>query len=488
MPHITIKTGMVLPDGKEEVLSEYLCDYGGCANVAEHVMGCVRELGTVYVVCREHAATLESLLKQKLPEYMIPSAFVFLDAVPLTPNGKLDRNALPFPDRTRPEFEKTFVAPRTPTERLLAEIWADVLNVKKVGIYDNFFDLGGHSLMAVRVLSETERIFNQRLPIAMLFQFPTVEQLAGVLIEKSFPRRSSLIPIQPIGSKWPFFIVHGDYAYSRLVPYLDPDQPVYGLAQHLEGRKVRHTRIKDIAGYHLNNIRKIQPEGPYFIAGHSVGALVAFEMAQQLHTEGQEIAIVALLDPPVPGGLADRRSVHSRVRQHALNLSSIGPRDKLNYGLKWLKSQIRTRIYDAYCKRLVCEIYHLCNKPLPPKLEKFYIDSVFFKTYRKAASNYSVDPYPGRVIYFKAGAETRGSVAPWKRLAQGGLEVHEVSGDHLSMLVEPHVQELAKKLSGCLSEARAAKYVIRDRCEIKHDAHQQCRDGFQERLTQLSNH
>jgi thioesterase domain-containing protein/acyl carrier protein len=337
-----------------------------------------------------------------------------------------------------------------------------VLKRDRVGIHDNFFDSGGHSLLAVRLISEMEKVFNQKLPLAMLFQFPTVEQLAGALFEKGLPGRSSLVPIQSIGSQPPFFFVHGDYAYAHFTRYLDRDRPFYGLAQHLEG-KIRHSCIEDIAADYIGKIRTVQPDGPYFIGGHSVGALIAFEMAQQLHKAGQKLALLALLESSFAGDsavIANGRSVQSKIRQHALNLSELDSKAKLNYVLKWLQSQLRTRIYHPYCKRLVCEIYHVFRMHLPLELEKFYVEKIVFpKIYKRAARNYRPKAYPGRVVYFKAREDMRDSAATWRGVAQGGVEVHEASGDHLSMLLEPHARDLAEELTLCLSKAQAGEYV-----------------------------
>ena len=128
--------------------------------------------------CTPSANELRSFLQQKLPEYMVPSAFMFLESLPLTPNGKLDRKALPAPDQTRPELEETFVAPRTPVEETLASIWAGVLKLDKVGIHDNFFDLGGHSLLAMQLISRIRDTFKLDLPLRSLFEAPTIDGLA----------------------------------------------------------------------------------------------------------------------------------------------------------------------------------------------------------------------------------------------------------------------------------------------------------------------
>jgi acyl carrier protein len=167
-----------------------------------------------YVVVNQALAPtipqLHEFLKQKLPEYMVPAAIVLLEALPLTPNGKVDRRALPVPDTARPELQEAFVAPRDNLELQLAQIWEDVLNVRPIGVTDNFFNLGGHSLLAVRLMAQIQQQFGQNLPLATLFQAPTIEQLATTVRQ---PTRSEdwspLVKIQQGGSKRPFFCLPG---------------------------------------------------------------------------------------------------------------------------------------------------------------------------------------------------------------------------------------------------------------------------------------
>jgi thioesterase domain-containing protein/acyl carrier protein len=413
-----------------------------------------------YVVAKQDPAPtsdeLRNFLKRQLPDYMIPPAVVNLRELPLSSNGKVNRNALPEPER-RSEQAGVFVAPRTATEKILARVWARVLRLDRVGIHDNFFSLGGHSLLAVRLAREIERALNKRLPIAMLFQFPTVEQLADAVSTRKLPERSSLVTVRATGSKPPFFFVHGEHAYAHFAIPLDADRPFYGLAQHREGRTIRHTQIEDIAAYYVTKVRAVQTEGPYFIGGHSLGALIAFEMAQQLHKQGQQIALLALLEPAAAehsGAAADEKAGRTRVRPPALNISAPPVKAMLKHFLKSLKSHTRT---------IICELYQLFNKTLPPKLEKFYLRKIVFsKIYKQAVRNYRPKTYPGRVVYFKARGNSRNSAATWQRLAQGGVEVHHVSGDHASMLLPPHARELARELAACLSKAQAGDYISPD--------------------------
>ncbi|MEO1375162.1 MAG: amino acid adenylation domain-containing protein, partial [Cyanobacteria bacterium J06635_10] len=227
---------------------------------------------------------LREYLKEQLPDYMVPSAFVTLDSLPLTPNGKVDRKALPAPAIER---DTVYTVPRTQSELQLTQIWSSVLNITQVGVKDNFFDLGGHSLLAVRLMSEIQKQFHKNLPLATLFQSPTIEQLALALVSDSFEELyKTLVPIQPNGSLPPLFCVPGAGGnvlyFHHLARYLGTNQPFYGLqAQGLDGETLPLKSIEEIATQYIQAIQTIQPTGPYFLAGHCFGGQIVFEMATQ---------------------------------------------------------------------------------------------------------------------------------------------------------------------------------------------------------------
>ena len=216
-----------------------------------------------YVVGRKSSlevGELRSYLSGKLPAYMVPTSFVKLESFPLTSSGKVDRRALPAPDLST--VSREYVAPRNELEEQLAEIWQEVLGVQPIGVTDDFFALGGHSLLAVRIFLEIERGFGKKLPLATLFQTPTIEKLAAALREQGWkPTWSPLVAIQPRGLRPPFFAVHGGYGevmfYSELARCLGEDQPFYGLqAEGLDGKPIRHTSMEAIACYYIQEIRR----------------------------------------------------------------------------------------------------------------------------------------------------------------------------------------------------------------------------------------
>ncbi|MEP6769656.1 MAG: amino acid adenylation domain-containing protein, partial [Acidobacteriota bacterium] len=229
-------------------------------------------------------AEWRGFLARRLPEFMVPSAFVILDALPLTPSGKIDRTALPAPDALRPDLDTLFVAPRGPVESRIAAIWGEILGIERVGVHENFFDLGGHSLLAVRLVASLEKEFGRQVALATVFRAPTVAELAGMFRErrKSARRTPSLVSIQPKGTRPPFFCVAaatGIVHYRGLAVLLGPDQPFYGLqSQGLDGARAPYESVEEMAAHYVREIREAQPEGPYYLGGYSFGGKVAFEM------------------------------------------------------------------------------------------------------------------------------------------------------------------------------------------------------------------
>jgi amino acid adenylation domain-containing protein len=411
------------------------------------------------------ASELRSFLKAKLPDYMVPLAFLFLEAFPLTPNGKVDRQALPAPGQAHSEPEGSFVAPRDTLECELAKIWEKILGIQPIGVEDNFFELGGHSLLAARLFAQIEKAFGKHLPLATLFQAPTVEQLASIIRQDGWLLPwSSLVPVQPSGSKAPFFWVHGDSSDVLLPRYLGLDQPLYGLQhQSQDGKRALYTRVEGIAEHYLKEICTVQPEGPYFLGGYSFGGMVAFEIAQQLQKQGQEVALLALLDPPSPGNgkfsppinpgsinlLSNITSLRDEVYRHLHNLALLRLQEKLTYVLERVNGKIVST--QPVAKKVACKVYLGMGCLLPVCLRSFYI----LEVYHQATRAYVPQSYPGRVILFKGEERPNDYRLNWERLVAGGLEIHEVTGNHVDMLREPHIQVWAEQLRDHLHKGQA---------------------------------
>jgi amino acid adenylation domain-containing protein len=405
---------------------------------------------------------LRNFLKQSLPNYMLPSVFVILKALPLTPNGKIDRRALPAPDNRRQKPEKTFIAPRNDLELQLAHIWEKILDIRPIGIKDNFFNLGGHSLLAVRLFSQIEQKFSNNIPLATLFQAPTIEQLASVIRKKEWSAQwRSLVPIQPLGLKTPLFCVHAlgpsVLYYQNLALHLGLDRPFYGLqAQGLDGKQPPLTKIEDMAAYYIKEIQTIQPEGDYLIGGSSFGGKVALEIAQQLIAKGQTVALLVLFDSTAPGCFT-RIPVNQRISHHFDNFLQLGPNyilKKITGKFQWIKNRTKERIQRASFKFSQKHITSFAQT---------HPNQIVERANKQAAREYVPQIYPGKVALFRAinqSAPEGWSVDPkrgWGKLASGELEVYEVPGGHNSMFREPHVRMLAEKLRVSINNATAKK-------------------------------
>jgi amino acid adenylation domain-containing protein len=410
-----------------------------------------------YIVPKqEHTPTtreLSSFLKEKLPDYMVPTAFVMMETLPLTPNGKVDRRALKAPDPSVTASQRVIVPPRYQLEFQLTKIWEEILKIEPIGIRDNFFDLGGHSLLVMRLISQINALCGKTLPLNTLFSAPTIEQLAKFLHqENELASSGSLVPLQPEGSKPPFFCIHeiiGNAIYcQRMARYL-PDQPLYGLQPvGLEGKQPPHTQIEQMAAHYIKEMQTIEPNGPYFLGGYSFGGLVAFEMAQQLQAQGKKVALLALFDVPAPG---HQKRLLGRWLCKQINYLS-------KHGFEMIVDRVQEKLrgkeqQEQVDPELLDLIQHLHLDP-----ENLLDQSIELvaKINFQAADDYVFKPYPGKVTLFRAMHEA----APegwyfdpylgWGNLAAKGVDLVEIPAVHNRMFDEPDVKVVAEKLRDCL--------------------------------------
>ncbi|HUR81387.1 MAG TPA: amino acid adenylation domain-containing protein, partial [Thermoanaerobaculia bacterium] len=411
-----------------------------------------------YVIGSATSQELREFLRASLPEYMIPSFFIALDAFPLTPNGKVDRKALPEVDHASRESEDAFVAPRDALETQLAKIWCDVLKIPAASVHDNFFEHGGESILALRMFVRIEQELGQKLPLATLIQANTIEALANALrgSEKFEAPWSPLVAIQPRGQKRPFFAVHGVGGnvinYRALARHLGDDQPFYALqARGLDRRENPLTTINAMARLYIDEIRRVQPHGPYLLGGLSFGGIVAFEMAQQLRDAGEETALVALFDTQPVGyhsllEIADT-TLRTRMRTH-LDVVLRGP-NRIRYVLRRVRRIWRRAVYKSW--QTTFRVFEKLQRPLPVSLRD--VQQANYLALRK----YKPRLYAGEVAFFYAEKEpegfTREKQEGWALLAEGGVISEKVGGDHLTMLDEPHVRVLAERLEARLDAA-----------------------------------
>jgi amino acid adenylation domain-containing protein len=380
------------------------------------------------------AAELRKFLKRQLPEYMVPPDFVLLHEFPLTPNGKVDRKALPAPE---PSAAADHVAAANPVEAQLVAMWEEILARKPISVRDNFFDLGGHSLLAVRLMRRIEQSFKRKLPLTTLFEAPTIEQFAALLQQEQWtPSQASLVAIQPEGDRAPFFCIHGlggtVLRFNALARHLGTERPFYGVqAQGLEGDRAFHTTVEEMAAFYIKEIRVRQPEGPYYIGGYSLGGLIAFEMSRQLQAEGQEVGLLALLDT-YPGKPKSNKMLLS-------SLMALPRREQLSYiaqRAKRIRRGIKRRFEALFLPRPLKEVR---------------------RVFASAEEVYKPQVYFGSATWFRATEKgLRGVDNPtddWSKWVTGGVEVHDIEGDHGSILKAPDVRLLAESLRTCLNKA-----------------------------------
>ena len=408
-----------------------------------------------YMVLREGRTLSVSDFREdllaKLPPYMIPSRFIYLETLPRTPNGKVDRSALPKPDKSRPLLKAAYVLPTTEDQKLLVQIWSELLSVDRVGIYDNFFDLGGDSLLAAILLARINRVYTKSLPLSVIYEAPTVEQLAKAVKRKlSTNSWRSLVSLQPHGAKPPFFWIHGQASDALIGEHLGLDQPVYGLIhQSMDGTPATYTTVENIAAHYLREIRTVQSQGPYLLGGYCFGGLIAFEIVQQLETENEETSLLFLLDPPEYVAPSNTGSAFRRRLEavYAPDSASKPMRDftclltRTKYLIKRPVKRI-VNLVSLVVRRVIINSALKCGRPIPVGLRSSYIMDV----YDDAIRYYCPTRYKGQIIIVKAVEDDR-NPETWSHLARKGAKIHIIPGNHQNILREPYAGAWLEKLN-----------------------------------------
>jgi amino acid adenylation domain-containing protein len=420
--------------------------------------------------------TLRSYLQEKLPEYMIPSAFVLLDTLPLTPNGKVDRHALPAPELSGRTVEEGFVAPKLTIHYQLVQIWEELLEARPIGITDNFFHLGGHSLLAARLIARIEQVFGKKIPLPTLFAGPNIEYLANALQQQTDAgTRSPMVAVQTGGSKRPFFFLHGDFRGGAfycfpLARYLGSDQPFYVLEPYRGDLCIPPT-LEALAAAHIKSLRTIQPEGPYLLGGFCNEGLVAYEIARQLYADGQTVDLLVMLDTEAPAAQAPLRLARSIISRFG-NLMRLGQDKQLDCFLLLrhiynylLVPHYRKRLKDSEHLETVkqVELGRRRDKvgfAFPRHGSIFPTSQALRQDYEAisdwVASGYVPKPYLGKITLFWNSEEPFHRVE-WRKVAKAKkVEVHIIPGTHMTCLTE-HVHALAEHLRMCLSKAQAVE-------------------------------
>ena len=421
---------------------------------------------------------MKDFLRSKMPGYMVPSMFIKMDSFPQNTSLKVDRKALPKPDLNSLNAGK-YEAPKTPGEKLLAEVWSELLGVEKVGVHDDFFELGGHSLAAVQMMTKVKEATGKKLPLTTLFQHSTIHKLAGQLngfnqtgngtkngVGVDNQGFTSLVPIREGGSKPALYLVHGGglhvLFYQNMVKYMDTDQPIYALqARGLNGDQEPLDRIEDMAAHYISEMLRQNPNGPYCLAGYSLGGIIAWEMAKQLKEMGKEVLMLSLFDAVAKeawsasgsgGGFA------KKMKKAGYNLSLLlkNPVQALEYKTHVLKMQFehkKGKLRTAFRNNQTNEI----EEGYIPYGSKVYEKSL------EAYDKYTLQPLDIQVDLFKAKEQMFYLHDPvhygWDKFALGGVVTHDIPGNHLTLFDEPHGKQVAEVMKSRMSELACQEKV-----------------------------
>jgi len=431
--------------------------------LAKTVSGHEKELVAFFTGDAQIAA-LKAYLSEQLPPYMMPAHFVALDSIPLTGNGKVDKKALlQFASPSADEFT-FYAAPRTNVEKMLADIWSEYLGLKKISIYDNFFELGGHSLIAVKVMTKIERLTGKRLPLASLFEKPTIERMARLLnLDATAITWDALVPIKTGGAKMPLYIVHGAglnvLLFNAVAMGLSPDQPVYGLqAKGLNGIDEPLTRIEDMAAHYIDSILAQNPGGPYALAGFSFGGIIAYEMARQLQEMGREVNLVALFDTNAYNTIF-YDPIGTKLRKQFSYYAN-----NIVHTLKFVNGFSNTVVEKSTLlkRKVIRRYWSLTKKQDQPGF--FGYSHKIDKCNQEALVRYQLKPQNIKVDVFKA--ETRTfyvkdtAFLGWRPFALNGVTVHNIPGEHNTIFKAPNDKIFAAELQKCLDRVSAEEQAF----------------------------
>lgn len=417
-----------------------------------------------YIICSDPqigAAVLREHASNSLPEYMLPSLFVTVDQYPLSSSGKIDRRALPVPESVPSQVavdHPESAAASDKVEAKLLRIFREVLKNDSIGVTDNFFRFGGYSLLTVRLFSRIDRDMGVRLPISLLFDAPTVRDLARVIHKGISP--SIIVPIRPQGKLAPIFLVQSYLLYSAMLEIVEADRPIYGVREMGDEREPM--TMEERARKFAREILAVHGSGPLYLAGWCAAGTLTVEIARQLRETGRQVGLVALFDAERPGftlpkGLGPWTSrFWKKTVFHIKRLRRKPWEDKVTY-----ISEALARNWDW-----AVESYYMANyrtmmwlqKSLGLSLSEAAFNNVYASM--SAIHDLSVRPYPGKLSLFRAAdvpnfAEMDATLG-WSAVAQGGVEVNFVPGDHVSMFKKPYNRSLAQRLQQGLRESEAA--------------------------------
>lgn len=394
-------------------------------------------------------------LESQLPTFMIPHIFHILEKMPTTPNDKIDRKTL-LEYKSNIENKQEYTAPRTEEEKMVASIWKESLNLEHIDIYSNFFEIGGHSIKAVKVMIEIEKKIGKQIPLSALFEYSTIEKFAQLLNPDSKIESDCLVPIKQNGNKVPLFIVHGAgldvLNFVNLSKHFDEDQPIYAIQGSAKEYDKWYESIEAMAAHYIDAIVKIHPKGPYALAGFSFGGIIAFEMTRQLKEQEKNVSLTALLDTYV-----DSSYYYKTLNQKKL----IRYLDNTYRRFDFLKEMLTSR--KGFKMRFNAKKEHILKKYFGEKYIMTEQEALAFDKFSVANSmvnkiidRYHLKPQNIEVDLFRATDEEEYKLDPtylgWRKAALKGITIHNISGNHLDIVAPPNDKVLARILQKILDE------------------------------------
>lgn len=392
-------------------------------------------------------------LGQQLPSYMLPWKYFEINRLPLSSNGKVDRKALQTIAKDMSKGNDDYVAPQSTTEKIITAIWESLFGRKAIGIKSNFFDIGGHSLLAVKLVTLIEEQTGRRLPLSSLFENPTIEKLSKIIENGQRVKWNALVPIRTNGKKTPVYLVHGGglnvLVFQSMAKHLDKEQPVYALqAIGLDGTHVQISGIEQIARHYIDEIFTVDPNGPYCLAGYSLGGKIVYEMAKQLIEMGKTVNMVGIFDT-----VASNLSTHVPLARR-ISTKVVRQFRKVPFIIKsFFTHPIETLDYQRIV--LLEKMKDLLKEKTFDDSEAFTYNNELSASYHRAYHHYEIKPTNIRLDLFRVSKRLYFLDDPvylgWNNFAKNGVEVHDVPGDHKTFILPPHDKVLASVLQECLN-------------------------------------
>jgi thioesterase domain-containing protein/acyl carrier protein len=403
---------------------------------------------TTDLAAHDLVTEVKDWLKDRLPDYMVPSQFMVLDFVPLTPNGKIDRQALPEPASRQSEY----MYPRDAVELRLVQLWEKLFSISPISVMDNFFEIGGDSLLAIRLFANIKQEFGITVPLHTIFQNRTVEQLACILRQDSVSSTwSPLVCLQSQGSKSPLFFVHAAggsaFDYMEIATFMGTEQPFYALhPRGIEPDESFHASIEEMAADYVAAVTSIQSTGPYLLAGWSFGGLVIFEMACILEQAGETVPFLIMIDTPEPSVCSyktdDVEFLRDRVPFfHGVTLDELDLQNSREAQLAYLFKEMKL------AGLFTPDIDHTDAQRW---LNLYKHHNMLVESYKPSG------PFNGKIIFFKPAekipfdVQMGNPIQAWEPFARGGIEVHEAPGNHFKMISPVNTWVLAKMMKECI--------------------------------------